>query len=270
MMELRSKARRLKSREPKLGLVMVDYLQLMTAGSNPENRVQEISQITRSLKALARDLEVPIVALSQLSRAVEQRHDKRPMLSDLRDGRLEQDADLVAFVYREEYYKPEEPELKGLAEMIIAKHRNGPTDAVKLSFLKRYAKFTDLRRRAARSRQASASAAASISSSERSTSLAASPSGTKESLLAARASGPSKPASTSAAMIPSETPPVRRVSSTTSTRRVADRLPRDVLDRERREPAEVDDAGSMPRCGQAAGDAQRQQRPLPQVRIVRS
>ncbi len=145
MMELRSKARRLKSREPKLGMIIVDYLQLMTSGSNPENRVQEVSQISRQLKVLARDLEVPILALSQLSRAVEQRHDKRPILSDLREsGSIEQDADLVAFVYRDEYYNGEESDAQGLAEVILAKHRNGPTDAIKLSFLKRYAKFTDL------------------------------------------------------------------------------------------------------------------------------
>ena len=145
MMELRSKARRLKSREPKLGMIIVDYLQLMTSGSNPENRVQEVSQISRQLKVLARDLEVPILALSQLSRAVEQRHDKRPILSDLREsGIIEQDADLVAFVYRDEYYNGEESDSQGLAEVILAKHRNGPTDSIKLSFLKRYAKFTDL------------------------------------------------------------------------------------------------------------------------------
>ena len=145
MMEIRSKARRLKSREPKLGLIIVDYLQLMTSGGNAENRVQEVSQISRQLKVLARDLEVPIVALSQLSRAVEQRHDKRPILSDLREsGSIEQDADLVGFVYRDEYYNGEESESQGIAELILAKHRNGPTDTVKLSFLKRYAKFTDL------------------------------------------------------------------------------------------------------------------------------
>jgi replicative DNA helicase len=145
MMELRSKARRLKSRQPNLGLIVVDYLQLMTTGASVENRVQEVSQISRQLKVLARDLEVPILALSQLSRAVEQRHDKRPILSDLREsGSIEQDADLVAFVYRDEYYNGEESEQQGLAEVILAKHRNGPTDTVKLSFLKRYAKFTDL------------------------------------------------------------------------------------------------------------------------------
>ena len=145
MMELRSKARRLKAREPKLGLVVVDYLQLMTSGTTMENRVQEVSQISRQLKVLARDLDVPILALSQLSRAVEQRHDKRPILSDLREsGSIEQDADLVFFVYRDEYYNPEESDQQGIAELILSKHRNGPTGTVKLSFLKRFAKFADL------------------------------------------------------------------------------------------------------------------------------
>ena len=145
MMELRSKARRLKSREPQLGLIVVDYLQLMSTGASVENRVQEVSQISRQLKVLARDLDVPILALSQLSRAVEQRHDKRPILSDLREsGSLEQDADLVLFVYRDEYYNGEESEQQGLAELHLAKHRNGPTGMVKLSFLRRYAKFADL------------------------------------------------------------------------------------------------------------------------------
>jgi replicative DNA helicase len=145
MMEIRSKARRLKTKEPRLGLVIVDYLQLMTSGGTVENRVQEVSQISRSLKVLARDLDVPILAMSQLSRAVEQRHDKRPILSDLREsGSIEQDADVVMFVYRDEYYNPEETDQQGLAEIILAKHRNGPTGAEKLSFLKRYAKFADL------------------------------------------------------------------------------------------------------------------------------
>ena len=144
MMEIRSKARRLKSRQPDLGLIVVDYLQLMTSGSSVENRVQEVSQISRSLKILARDLDVPILAMSQLSRAVEQRHDKRPILSDLREsGSIEQDADLVMFIYRDEYYN-DESEQQGIAEVHLAKHRNGPTDTVKLSFLKRYAKFADL------------------------------------------------------------------------------------------------------------------------------
>jgi replicative DNA helicase len=144
LMEIRSKARRLKSREPNLGLILIDYLQLMTSGATAENRVQEVSQISRSLKVLARDLDVPIVAMSQLSRAVEQRHDKRPILSDLREsGSIEQDSDLVMFIYRDEYYN-EDSEQQGIAEVNLAKHRNGPTDSIKLSFLKRYAKFSDL------------------------------------------------------------------------------------------------------------------------------
>jgi replicative DNA helicase len=144
MMEIRSKARRLKAKRPDLGLIIVDYLQLMTSGTSAENRVQEVSQISRALKVLARDLEVPIIAVSQLSRAVEQRHDKRPILSDLREsGSIEQDADIVAFIYRDEYYN-DESDQQGLAEVIVAKHRNGPTDTVKLSFLRRYAKFADL------------------------------------------------------------------------------------------------------------------------------
>jgi replicative DNA helicase len=144
IMEIRSKARRLKAREPTLGLIVVDYLQLMTMGVSVENRVQEVSQISRALKILARDLDVPILALSQLSRAVEQRHDKRPVLSDLREsGSLEQDSDLVFFIYRDEYYNEDSSD-QGLAEIILAKHRNGPTGTEKLSFLKRYAKFADL------------------------------------------------------------------------------------------------------------------------------
>jgi replicative DNA helicase len=144
MLEIRGKARRLKSHEPNLGLVMIDYLQLMTSGSNFENRVQEVSQISRSLKVLAGDLEVPVLALSQLSRAVESRTDKRPVLSDLREsGSIEQDSDLVMFLYRDEYYN-ESSEDQGLAEVILAKHRNGPIGTEKLAFLKRYAKFSDL------------------------------------------------------------------------------------------------------------------------------
>ena len=125
--------------------MIIDYLQLMTSGTSAENRVQEVSQISRALKVLARDLDVPIIALSQLSRAVEQRHDKRPILSDLREsGSIEQDADLVMFVYRDEYYNPEETDSAGIAEVILAKHRNGATDGIKLAFQKRYAKFADL------------------------------------------------------------------------------------------------------------------------------
>src|SRR5215216_2815198 len=144
MMEIRSKSRRLKSKEPNLSLIIVDYLQLMTSGSTVENRVQEVSQISRSLKVLARDLDVPVLALSQLSRAVEQRHDKRPILSDLREsGSLEQDSDLVFFIYRDEYYN-DETEAQGIAEVHLAKHRNGPTGTEKLAWLNRYAKFADL------------------------------------------------------------------------------------------------------------------------------
>jgi replicative DNA helicase len=144
MMEIRSKSRRLKSKEPNLGLIIVDYLQLMTSGVSFENRVQEVSQISRSLKVLARDLDVPVLALSQLSRAVEQRHDKRPILSDLREsGSLEQDSDLVLFIYRDEYYD-EDSESKGLADLHLAKHRNGPTSSVQLAFMNRYTKFSDL------------------------------------------------------------------------------------------------------------------------------
>jgi replicative DNA helicase len=145
MMEIRSKARRLKSKHPDLGLILVDYMQLMTSGTNAENRVQEVSQISRALKVLARDLDVPVVAMSQLSRAVEQRHDKRPILSDLREsGSIEQDADIVTFIYRDDYYNPEDSQDPGVAEVIVAKHRNGPTDKVKLSFIAQYAKFADL------------------------------------------------------------------------------------------------------------------------------
>jgi replicative DNA helicase len=144
MLEIRAKARRLKAREPNLGLVVIDYLQLMSSGSNAENRVQEVSQISRSLKVIAGDLGVPVIALSQLSRAVESRTDKRPLLSDLREsGSIEQDADLVLFLYRDEYYN-EQSEDQGLAEVILAKHRNGPVGTEKLAFLKRYAKFSDL------------------------------------------------------------------------------------------------------------------------------
>src|SRR4051812_33996703 len=143
MLEIRSKARRLKAREPDLGLIIVDYLQLLGGGSI-EHRVQEVSQISRSLKMIAGDLEVPVIALSQLSRAVESRTDKRPLLSDLREsGSIEQDADLVMFLYRDEYYN-EQSEDQGLAEVILAKHRNGPIGTEKLAFLKRFAKFADL------------------------------------------------------------------------------------------------------------------------------
>jgi replicative DNA helicase len=144
MLEIRAKARRLKAREPRLGAVIVDYLQLMSTGTTVENRVQEIAQISRALKVIAGDLEVPVIALSQLNRGVESRTDKRPLLSDLRDsGAVEQDADLVMFLYRDEYYN-ENSEDQGLAEVILAKHRNGPVGTEKLAFLKRFAKFADL------------------------------------------------------------------------------------------------------------------------------
>jgi replicative DNA helicase len=144
MLEIRAKARRLKAREPKLGAIIVDYLQLMSTGTLVENRVQEIAQISRALKVIAGDLEIPVIALSQLNRGVESRTDKRPLLSDLRDsGAVEQDADLVMFLYRDEYYN-ENSEDQGLAEVILAKHRNGPVGTEKLAFLKRFAKFSDL------------------------------------------------------------------------------------------------------------------------------
>lgn len=143
VLELRAKARRLKSQHD-IQLIMVDYLQLMQGLSGAENRQQEISEISRSLKALARELRVPLIAVSQLSRAVESRQDHRPQLSDLREsGAIEQDADLVCLLLREEYYNPTE-ENKGIAEIIIAKQRNGPVGTVKLTFLKEYAKFENL------------------------------------------------------------------------------------------------------------------------------
>ncbi|MCW2278229.1 replicative DNA helicase [Heliophilum fasciatum] len=142
VMEMRAKCRRLKL-EKNLGLVVIDYLQLMqgSGGKRSENRQQEISDISRSLKALARELHVPVVALSQLSRSVEQTTDKKPNLSHLREsGALEQDADVVMFIYREDYYFPE-TENKGIAEIIVAKHRNGPVGSVELGFLREYTKF---------------------------------------------------------------------------------------------------------------------------------
>ena len=146
-MELRSKARRLKA-EHGLSLIVIDYLQLMQGRTSKsgDNRQQEISEISRSLKALARELNVPVIALSQLSRSVESRQIKRPMLSDLREsGSLEQAADIVMFLYREDYYDPE-TENKNITEVIIAKHRNGPVDTVDLTFLKQFTKFGNLSR----------------------------------------------------------------------------------------------------------------------------
>ncbi|UPG93275.1 replicative DNA helicase [Luteibacter aegosomatissinici] len=138
--EMRSRSRRLQ-REHGLGLIVIDYLQLMQIPGHSENRATEISEISRGLKALAKELNVPVIALSQLNRSLEQRADKRPMMSDLREsGAIEQDADVIMFIYRDDYYNKESPD-KGLAEIIIGKQRNGPTDTVKLAFLGHYTKF---------------------------------------------------------------------------------------------------------------------------------
>jgi replicative DNA helicase len=138
--ELRARARRLK-REHRLGLVVVDYLQLMQVPGTKENRATEISEISRTLKALARELSVPVIALSQLNRSVEQRVEKRPVMSDLREsGALEQDADVIFMIYREEVYEPATTR-KGIADIIIAKQRNGPTGEVQLTFLGAFTKF---------------------------------------------------------------------------------------------------------------------------------
>ncbi len=146
-LEMRAKCRRLKA-EHGLGLVVVDYLQLMSGGGRVENRQQEIAAISRSLKGLAKELQIPVIALSQLSRAPEARQDKKPQLSDLREsGGLEQDADIVMFIYREEEYKPTD-ENRGVAEIIIGKQRNGPTGTVKLAFLKEFTRFENLEWRA--------------------------------------------------------------------------------------------------------------------------
>ena len=143
-LELRTRARRIHRQCGKLGLVMVDYLQLMSASSSGENRATEISEISRSLKALAKELGAPVVALSQLNRALETRPDKRPMMSDLREsGAIEQDADLILFIYRDEVYYPEKPESKGTAEVIIGKQRNGPIGKVNMTFLGEHTRFED-------------------------------------------------------------------------------------------------------------------------------
>lgn len=139
--DIRAKCRRLAMTEKNLGLIIIDYLQLMQ-GNNPNDRNQEISAISRGLKTLARELNVPIIALSQLSRASEKRNDKRPMLSDLRDsGAIEQDADIVMFIHREEYYDKENPDLKGKAELMVAKNRSGPVDTIDLLFQANITKF---------------------------------------------------------------------------------------------------------------------------------
>jgi len=141
--EVRARARRLQRQVGQLGLVVIDYIQLMSApiGKQTENRATEISEISRSLKSLAKELHVPVVALSQLNRSVEQRVDKRPVMSDLREsGAIEQDADVIMFIYRDEVYNPESPD-KGLAEILLAKQRNGPVGMVKLTFLGQYTRF---------------------------------------------------------------------------------------------------------------------------------
>ena len=139
-LDLRARARRIK-REHDLGMIIVDYLQLMQSGGGEENRATEISAITRSLKGLAKELNVPVVALSQLNRSVESRNDKRPVMSDLREsGAIEQDADVILFVYRDEVYREDSPD-KGIAEIIIGKQRNGPIGTVRLTFLGEYTKF---------------------------------------------------------------------------------------------------------------------------------
>lgn len=141
-LEVRARARRLARQQKEgLGLIVIDYLQLMSGSGRGDNRASELGEISRALKGLAKELSVPIIALSQLSRSVEQRTDKRPMMSDLREsGAIEQDADIIIFMYRDEYYNPDSPQ-KGLAEAIIGKHRNGPTGKVYLTFLGQYTRF---------------------------------------------------------------------------------------------------------------------------------
>ena len=141
---LRAKARRLK-REHDLGLIVIDYLQLMSVPGNSENRATEISEISRSLKGLAKELNVPVIALSQLNRSLESRTDKRPVMADLREsGAIEQDADMIVFIYRDDYYNKENSPDKGLAEIIIGKHRGGPTGSCKLKFFGEYTRFDNL------------------------------------------------------------------------------------------------------------------------------
>jgi len=141
---LRAKCRRLK-REHDLGLVVIDYLQLMAVPGNTENRATEISEISRSLKALAKELDIPVIALSQLNRSLETRTDKRPVMADLREsGAIEQDADIILFIYRDDYYNKDNSPDKGLAEIIIGKQRNGPTGSIKLKFFGEYTRFDNL------------------------------------------------------------------------------------------------------------------------------
>jgi replicative DNA helicase len=144
--ELRARSRRLAKEHGQLGLIVVDYLQLMQVPGNNENRTAEISEVSRSLKSLAKELKVPVIALSQLNRSLEQRADKRPVMSDLREsGAIEQDADLIAFIYRDEVYHENSPD-KGTAEIIIAKQRNGPIGKIRLTFLGTYSCFENFTR----------------------------------------------------------------------------------------------------------------------------
>jgi len=145
-LELRARARRLYRQHGELGLIIVDYLQLMSASSRSENRTAEISEISRSLKALAKELQVPVIALSQLNRSLEQRPNKRPVMSDLREsGAIEQDADVILFIYRDEVYNPDTPD-KGIAEIIIGKQRNGPIGKIDLTFLGEFTRFENCTR----------------------------------------------------------------------------------------------------------------------------
>ena len=148
VMEMRAKARRIRARHGDLGLIVVDYIQLMssTGSRHIENRQVEVAELSRGLKILARELDCPVMALSQLNRQLEYRQDKRPMLADLREsGGLEQDADVVCFIYRDEVYNPESDQ-RGQAEILVSKHRNGPTGIARLAFNERFTKFDNMAR----------------------------------------------------------------------------------------------------------------------------
>ena len=142
--ELRARARRMARQFGTLGLIVIDYLQLMSSGKRVESRQQEVAEFSRSLKLLAKELEVPVIAIAQLNRGPEQRQDKKPMMSDLREsGAIEQDADIIMFIYRDDYYNKESKE-PGVSEIVIAKQRNGPVGTVKLTFLKPLTRFDNL------------------------------------------------------------------------------------------------------------------------------